>query len=227
MTTATQTLFNVKASYAFNVFYTEDTTTLGFLPTLVSKNPWEWTMLRNLFEGKRASIMLVDRSIETPFHCLLAALFCKQLVEELGCKLDKLHTILTPLKKEKPGSLVSVNDNFDTTQSRDNFLRECFFHTIGKRVAVNSKHNPIHCRDLKISIEDYTLYIRCEGGIGHGWYPSDKYLAGLPASELLSHYDNDLACRNVYVHKHSRTGVFINIELQSKIFDKKSVKQQT
>lgn len=213
MTATTQTQFNTKSSYAFNVFYTEDTTTLSFLPTLVSKNPWEWAMLRNLFEGKRATILLVDRSIETPFHCLLAALFCKQLKEELGFKLGKFHTVLTPLKKNS-GSLGTANDIFGTSDNRNRFLRECFKRTLEKNIAVTSKYNPIHCRDLKISIDDYTLFVRFEGGIGRGWYPADKSIAALPANELLPLHDKDLACRSIYVHGHSRTGVFVSIEIQ-------------
>lgn len=220
MTTATQTLLNVKASYAFNVFYTEDTTTLGFLPTLVSKNPWEWAMLRNLFKGKKATVLFVDRSMETPFHCLLAALFCKQLAEELGCKLGKFHTVPAPLKKTESGNITTANSNFDTYAKRDAFLRECFLRIVGKRVAVNTKYNPIHSRDLKISIDGYTLYVRFEGGIGRGWCPADKSIAELPASELLELHDKDIACRNAYVHGYSRTGVFINIELQCKNIDK-------
>lgn len=213
----TQTQSNAKAYFSFNVFYTEDTTTLDFLQTLVSKNPWEWAMLRQAFEGKDASITLVDRSIETPFHCLLAALFCKQLMEELGFRLDRFQTILTPLKKEKPGSLISVKSNFDTTANRNDFLRECFNHSMGKNAIITSRHNPVHCRDLKISTDEFILYIRCEGGIARGWHPADKYLAELPASELLPLHDKDLKCRNVYVHGHSRTGVFINIEIKKKL----------
>lgn len=216
----TQTHPNAKAYFSFNVFYTEDTTTFGFLQTLISKNPWEWAMLRQVFEGKDASVTLVDRSIETPFHCLLTALFCKQLMEELGFRIDNLHSILTPLKKEKPGSLVSVNSNFNTTANRNDFLRECFNRTIKENAVITSRHNPVHCRDLKISTDEFILYIRCEGGIARGWHPTDKYLAELPASELLPLHDKDLACRNVYVHGHSRTGVFINIEIQKKSFDK-------
>lgn len=82
MTTATQTPTNAKADLTFNVFYNEDSTTKSFLQTLVLKNPWEWAMLRQVFEGRNNSVItLVDRNIETPFHCLLAALFCKQLME--------------------------------------------------------------------------------------------------------------------------------------------------
>lgn len=215
--TTTQTQTYPKSDLTFNVFYNEDTTTKTFLQTLVMKNPWEWTMLRQVFEGKKdAVITLVDRHIETPFHCLLAALFCKQVMEELGFSSAKLRLILTPLKKEQAGKLTTVNSPFDTTANRNEFLRECFSTIAGMDVTITTKRNPIHCRDLKISIDDYTLFIRCEGGIAKGWQPVNKYLAQLPAKELLELHQSDLPCSNVYVHGHCRNGVFYSIELQPK-----------
>lgn len=170
--TTTQTQTYTKSDLTFNVFYNEDTTTKNFLQTLVLKNPWEWTMLRQVFEGKKdAVITLVDRHIETPFHCLLAALFCKQVMEELGFSSAKLRLILTPLKKEQAGKLTTVNSPFDTTANRNEFLRECFSTIAGMDVTITTKRNPIHCHDLKIFIDDYTLFIRCEGGIAKGWQP--------------------------------------------------------
>lgn len=218
-TMTTQTPANLKADLTFNVFYTEDTTTQSFLPMLVSKNPWEWSALRPAFEGKKdVTITLVDRAIETPFHCLLAALFCKQLAEELHFRPKRLHLILTPLKKERPGQLTTVNGCFDMTANRNAFLIDCFMRVLGMKVYVTTKHNPVHCRDIKVTTSDYTLYIRCEGGIARGWQPSDKYLAQLPANELLDIHAEDLTCRSIYVHGHSQTGVFINIELQPNNF---------
>lgn len=222
-TAQTQTTDRPKADLTFNVFYNEDTTTKGFLQTLVLKNPWEWTMLRQAFERKRnASITIVDRSIETPFHCLLAALFCKQLVEELGLLSPKVRLILTPLKKEQPGKLVTVNESFGMTFERNDFLRECFLRVMGTSVALATKRNPVHCRDLKIVTDDYTLFIRCEGGITRGWQPSNKYLAEMPSSELFEVHSSDLPCHSQYVHGHNRTGHFISIELlpNNKFLDK-------
>ncbi len=216
MTTQTYT----KSDLTFNVFYNEDTTTKGFLQTLVLKNPWEWAMLRQAFEGKKdATITLVDRYIETPFHCLLTVLLFKQVMEELGFSSSKLHLILTPIKKEQPGKQVTVNESFGMTFERNDFLRECFSLILGMEVSITTKRNPIHCRDLKISTEDFNLYLRFEGGIAKGWQPVNKYLAELPADELLELHQSDLPCSNVYVHGHSRNGVFISIELQPK--DKK------
>lgn len=76
-------------------------------------------------------------------------------------------------------------------------------------MAVNTKYNPIHSRDLKISIDGYTLYVRFGEGIVRDWCPADKSIAELPASELLELHDKDITCRNAYVHGCSRTGVFI------------------
>lgn len=218
--TKTQTTDRRKAALTFNAFYDVDTTTRGFLQTLVLKNPWEWSMLRQVFEGKKdVTITLVDRAIETPFHCLLVALFLKQLTVELGFKSKKLRLILTPLKKEQTGKLVTVSSAFDTTANRNGFLQDCFRRVMGTNVLLTTKANPIHCRDLKISTSDYTLYIRCEGGVVRGWQPTNKYLAQMPASELLELHVSDLPCHSVFVHGHSRTGVFISIELQPKNID--------
>lgn len=216
-TTATQALFDLKDGLTFNVFYNEDTTTHSFLQTIVLKNPWEWAMLRQLFEGRSdVELTLVDRYIETPFHCLLAALFCKQIVEELGFKSCRINLALTPLKKEKPGMPVKVNGNFGTTANRDAFLSDCFKKVTGMVASITTRRNHIRCRDLKVSTADYSLYIRVEGGIARGWQPVNRYLQQLPASELLEIHRSDLPCSNAYVHGHSRNGVFVNIELQTK-----------
>ena len=75
----------------FNVFFREDTTTQSFLPSIVSKDTENWALFRSTFAGRKdCNLTIVDKSIETPFHCLLVALFCKQLEDELqtGCRLN-------------------------------------------------------------------------------------------------------------------------------------------
>ena len=77
----------LKAIITFNVFFREDTTTQSFLPSIISKSPEHWALFRNVFsEQKDCKLTIVDKSIETPFHCLLVTLFCKQLEEELQGK---------------------------------------------------------------------------------------------------------------------------------------------
>lgn len=215
MTAQTQTY--TKSDLTFNVFYYEDTTTKGLLQTLVMKNPWEWNMLRHAFEGKKNSVItLVDRNIETPFQCMLATLFCKQLMEELGIWTQNIRLILTPLKKEQPGKPNTVDSVFDTTSNRNDFLKDCFHTITGIDVTIITKRNPIRCRDLRISTEEYTLYVRSEGSLVKGWHPSNKYLVELSAKELLDLHQSNLPCSNIYVHGHSRNGVFLSIELQPK-----------
>jgi hypothetical protein len=61
-----------KAILTFNVFFREDTTTQSFLPSIISKSPEHWALFRNVFsEQKDCKLTIVDKSIETPFHCLL------------------------------------------------------------------------------------------------------------------------------------------------------------
>ena len=74
-----------KSILTFNVFFKDDTTTQSFLPSIVAKNPEHWALFRKvLADQKDCRLTIVDKSIETPFHCLLAALFCKQLEEQLN-----------------------------------------------------------------------------------------------------------------------------------------------
>lgn len=212
--TNTQTLSTPKSNLTFNVFYDVDTTTLGFLQGIILKNPWEWSILRQLFEGKNSDITIVDKSIETPFQCMLAALFCKQLTEELGTETKKVRFVLTPIKKEQPGKLVTVNGQFDTTANRNDFLQDCFIRILGKRISIVTRRNPVYCRDLKIATVEGSLYIRCEGGIGHGWQLTNKYDAQLPGTELLQLHDSNMPCHNIFARGFSKTGHFISIELQ-------------
>ena len=79
----------------FNVFFREDTSTKQFLKSIITKNPEHWAFFRNVFKGQyKCSLTLVDRSIETPFHCLLVAVLCKQLKEELGINFSCLSDSL-------------------------------------------------------------------------------------------------------------------------------------
>ena len=59
-----------KAILTFNVFFREDTTTQSFLPSIVSKDPNNWAFFRSVLVGQKdCKLTIVDKSIETPFHC--------------------------------------------------------------------------------------------------------------------------------------------------------------
>lgn len=78
-----------KAILTFNVFFREDTTTQSFLPSIVSKDPCHWAVFRSVFAGRKdCKLTIVDKSVETPFHCLLVSLFCKQLETELQATME-------------------------------------------------------------------------------------------------------------------------------------------
>jgi hypothetical protein len=95
-----------KAILTFNVFFREDTTTQSFLPSIVSKDPNNWAFFRSVLTGQKdCRLTIVDKSIETPFHCLLVALFCKQLEDELQTSFESVTMILSPLHKEHPGGI--------------------------------------------------------------------------------------------------------------------------
>jgi hypothetical protein len=214
--TSLHTLASKKTVLTFNVFFREDTSSWGYLRSVISKNPEHWAFFRSIFQGeKECSLRLVDKSIETPFHCLLAVLFCKQLESEMGISLSNLCLILTPLPKEHPGKSNTANMPFDTTRHRNDFLRKCFQTILGKEVNITTKMYPIHCRDLKISSRNNILFIRCEGGITNGWRVGDGSMDFLSESDLLYIHEWDMPCHNIFTHGYSKNGVFFNFDLQS------------
>ena len=207
-----------KAILTFNVFFREDTTTQSFLPSIVSKDPKNWAFFRSVLTGQKdCRLTIVDKSIETPFHCLLVALFCKQLEDVLQTSFESVTMILSPLRKEHPGSINIANLPFDKTENRNDYLQECFSKVSGRKVKIATKRNPILCRDIKISSGDYILYLRFEGGVANGWQVDDAYVARLTPQELLSFAPNNVKCRNIFTHGYSQNGVFINVDFLTKL----------
>ncbi|MGN1253142.1 MAG: hypothetical protein ACI4T9_01035 [Prevotella sp.] len=201
----------------FNVFFREDTTTLSFLQSIISKDPEKWSVLRDTFQGQMdCRLTLVDKSIETPFHCLLTALICRQLEEQLKAIFSSLSLFVPPVRSGRPGNVSSVNEPFDTTEHRNEFLAECFSKVLARDARVITKRNPIHCRDLKVSSSSHNLYLRFEGGIANGWRLNDRFVAMLKPKELLNFRDYELSCRNIFTHGFSKNGVFINIDLEQR-----------
>ena len=206
-----------KAILTFNVFFREDTTTQSFLPSIVSKDPNNWAFFRSVLTGQKdCRLTIVDKSIETPFHCLLVALFCKQLENELQTTFESVTMILSPLHKEHPGGINTANMPFDTTEHRNDYLQECFAKVCCKKVKIATKRNPILCRDIKITSGDYILYLRFEGGVANGWQVDDAYVARLTPQELLSFASNNVKCKNIFTHGYSQNGVFINVDFLTK-----------
>lgn len=206
-----------KAILTFNVFFREDTTTLSFLPSIVSKDPCHWAVFRSVFAGRKdCKLTIVDKSVETPFHCLLVALFCKQLERELLTTMEGITLILSPLHKENPGGTNMANMPFDTTTHRNEFLKQCFDRVMGRQMKIATKRNPILCRDIKISSGEYVLYLRFEGGVANGWQADDNYVSRLSPQELLSFADNNVKCKNIFTHGYSQNGVFLNVDFLTK-----------
>lgn len=207
-----------KAILTFNVFFREDTTTQSFLPSIVSKDPMNWDFFCSVLTGqKNCRLTIVDKSIETPFHCLLVALFCKQLENQLQTSFESVTMILSPLHKEHPGGINTANMPFDSTEHRNVYLQECFAKVSCKKVKITTKRNPILCRDIKITSGDYILYLRFEGGVANGWQVDDAYVARLTPQELLSFASCNLKCRNIFTHGYSQNGIFINVDFLTKL----------
>lgn len=208
---------HTRSLLTFNVFFREDTSTRQFLKSIIAKNPEHWAFFRNVFKGRtECSLTLVDRSIETPFHCLLVAVLCKQLKEELGINFKRIKLMLSPLHEEVVCPTVWPNTPFVTTDDRNDFLQKCFSTILGQAPVLMTKRNPIFCRDMKISSRDYTLFIRVEGGVAHGWQLAGDGIRMLTPRMLLEKCDDDLTCQNIFTHAFSRNGVFFNFDLLAK-----------
>ena len=203
-----------KSILTFNVFFKDDTTTQSFLSSIVAKEPEHWARLRKVLADQGdCRLTIVDKSIETPFHCLLAALFCKQLEEQLHVQMNSITLILSPLHKKFPNGDNTANMPFDTTDHRNDFLQERLPRR-GRKIA--TKRNPVHCRDVKVSAGDYALYLRFEGGMTNGWQVDDAYVSRLSSKDLLPFALNDVRCRNIFTHGYSQNGVFINVDFLTK-----------
>jgi hypothetical protein len=199
------------------VFFKDDTTTQSFLSSIVAKEPEHWARLRKVLADQGdCRLTIVDKSIETPFHCLLAALFCKQLEEQLHVQMNSITLILSPLHKKFPNGDNTANMPFDTTDHRNDFLQECFVKVMGFETKIATKRNPVHCRDVKVSAGDYALYLRFEGGMTNGWQVDDAYVSRLSSKDLLPFALNDVRCRNIFTHGYSQNGVFINVDFLTK-----------
>ena len=209
---------HTRSLLTFNVFFREDTSTRQFLKSIIAKNPEHWAFLHNVFKGQsECSLTLVDRSIETPFQCLLVAVLCKQLKEELGINFKRIKLMLSPLHEEIVCPTAWPNTPFVTTDDRNDFLQKCFTTILGQTPVLTTKRNPIFCRDMKISSRDYTLFIRVEGGVANGWQLTGDGLSMLTPRMLLEKCNDDFTCKNIFTHAFSRNGVFLNFDLLSKV----------
>lgn len=209
---------HTRSLLTFNVFFREDTSTRQFLKSIIAKHPGHWAFFRNVFKGQgECSLTLVDRSIETPFQCLLVAVLCKQLKEELAINFKRVKLMLSPLHEEVVCPTAWPNTPFVTTDNRNDFLQKCFTTILDQTPVLTTKRNPIFCRDMKISSRDYTLFIRVEGGGAHGWQLAGDGISMLTPRILLEKCDDDFPCQNIFTHAFSRNGVFLNFDLLEKV----------
>lgn len=207
-------------SIIFNAILHEDSSTLGFLHSIIMHDPYKWAMIREVFSGcQDATLTVVDKSVDTPFKCLLLSYLCKQLEEELQVSFISVSLCLRPLLKETPGKIVTTDGFFDTTKNRNEFLLSLTDDMLDSPVKLSVRRSPMRERDIKIKGNGYTLHIRFEGGITNGWRIKNSYTAMLPASDLLILKDYDIECINRFMRGGDKLGVFINIELQPDTID--------
>lgn len=199
----------------FNVFLHEDISTETFLQSIIAKDTYKWGMIRDIFKGKRnVSLTAADKYMETPFQCVLFSKLINQLADELQFDYGHIRIDLEHLRKERHHTIVTADRKFDTTLHRNGFLHECIKEIVGKPCKVSSKRTLIRCRDIKLQADDFTLFIRVEGGISRGWELKDKYVAALSGKDILKLQEHDHQCRNQYIHGFDRNGVFYSIELR-------------
>lgn len=211
----TQSQTQPKDDIIFNVILLKNSSTLNFLQDIVTKDTYKWAMIRDLFKGKKdVRLSLVDRCAETPFQCLLLAMLCKQLEEELEFTYGTMKIDLSNLKRESPGARVTADGKFDTTDNRNAYLHKCIETIVGRPASIKSKRHLVRSRDIKLTTDEFTLIIRVHEGISRGWQISDSYIASMSADDILNFHEHDIPCRNWFINCNDKSGIWIGIELQ-------------
>lgn len=212
---STQSQTKPKDDIVFNVILLKNSSTLNFLQDIVTKDTYKWALIRDLFKGKKdVRLSLVDRCAETPFQCLLLAKLCKQLEEELGFSYGSMKIELSNLKRESPGTRVTADGKFDTTDNRNAYLHKCIEIIVGRPANIKSKRHLVRSRDIKLTSDEFMLIIRVHEGISRGWQISDNYIASMSADDILNFHEHDIPCRNWFINSNDKSGIWIGIELQ-------------
>lgn len=200
----------------FTIIHKEDTTTQNFLSSIIKKKPWRWRFVRNVFSGRDdVSLTVVDKSADTPFRCLLLALFIKQLGDDFSFCYRRVLIYVTLLPMESHHGTSMTNERFGSTIQRNTFLQQCVKRIVGIDAKLKCKRFIINKRDSKLSTKDFSLNIRVGKGVSHGWQSEGEEYAYLMPYELLDRHEDDIPCFNVKSRSGHKEGVLISLELQS------------
>lgn len=199
----------------FCIIHRETTSTLRFLASITNKKSWRWRFVRNVFTGREdVSLTIVDKSVDTPFRCLLLALFVKQLKDDFSFGYRKLTVYVTPLPSESHVGTSVANERFGTTIQRNTYLQQCLKRIVGMEAKLKCKRFIINKRDSKLSSKDFDLFIRVNNGISHGWYADDAKTECMTPIQLLDKHESDIPCYNILSCSGHKSGVLINLDLQ-------------
>lgn len=205
-------------SVMFNNKLLEGTTTHKFLNSLMGDNPFKLQYIRNIFSKRDdVALTLVDHTADTPFRCLLIALFIKQLAKLLDIDYNIIRLYVTPLHREGYVMTGMADDCFRTTPERNAFLQEAVTKIVGRDFKFSCKRNHFRKQDIKLVTKDYTLHIRPlrpDGGLTKGWLTEKGDYPFMSAKELLDVHNHDIPCYNEHSRKFDKRGVFVEVELE-------------
>lgn len=199
----------------FSVIHKENTSTGKFMASITNKKSWRWRFVRNVFSGREdVSLTIVDKSADTPFRCLLLAIFVKQLAENFSFGYRKITVYVTPLPSESHIGTSVANERFGATIQRNTYLQQCLKRIVGMEAKLKCKRFIINKRDSKLSSKDFDLFIRVNNGISHGWYADDAKIECMTPLQLLDKHETDIPCYNILTCSGHKSGVLINLDLQ-------------
>lgn len=175
--------------------------------------------VQKAFSNKEASLSLVDYTADTPFRCILLALFIKQLGEVLNVNFTNIHLFVTPVRKLNGYSAFfdSADARYESTPARNAFLQQALDKIVGKKVLFSCKGNHYLKEDIKLSCDDYTLHIRPvrpDGGLTRGWVTEKGEFPFMSSQELLTHHATDIPCYNEHSRIYKKNGVQVYVELE-------------
>lgn len=212
-------IFGLNDTLMFNTRLSGGTTTQNFVPALLGNKERPLQFIKSVFSNQgQASLSIVDHAADTPFRCLLIALFIEQLGKYLDVDFNKVQLYLTPVYEgsDIDSHFQMADARFFSTALRNEFVAEAVSSITGIDCKLQCKRNHLRREDIKLVTTDYTLHIRPlrpEGGLSRGWLTKRGDYPFMSASELLLNHNADIPCYNEYTTRNDKNAMLINIEL--------------
>lgn len=212
-------VFGLNDTLMFNTRLSGGTTTQSFVSALMGNKERPLQFIKGIFSNQEhASLSIVDHAADTPFRCLLIALFIEQLGKFLDVQFNYVRLFLTPVHESNgmDSQFKMADSLFGSTDIRNDFTKEAVSKITGMDCKLHCKRNHFRREDIKLVTEDYTLHIRPlrpEGGLSCGWLTKRGGYPFMSASEFLVHHNDDIPCYNEYTTRNDKNAMLINIEL--------------